>query len=98
MIVKRVGVASVAKIYGAICAAIGLVIGFVVALASLVGAGMADSAEGALLGPLFGAGAVIIAPVFYGVMGLIGGALGAILYNVFAGMVGGVRLEVEAAG
>jgi hypothetical protein len=31
----------------------------------------------------------------YGVMGLIGGALGAVLYNVFAGMVGGVDLEIE---
>lgn len=95
MVVKRVGVASVAKIYGAISAAVGLVIGFFFALASLVGAGMAESAEGAFLGPIFGVGAVIIAPIFYGVMGLIGGAVTAVLYNVFAGMVGGVRLEVE---
>ena len=95
MVVKRVGVGSVAKIYGAISAAFGLVIGCVFALASLVGAGMADSTESAFLGPIFGAGAIVALPIFYGVMGLIGGAVGALLYNVFAGMVGGVSIEVE---
>ena len=34
-------------------------------------------------------------PIFYGVMGLLAGALGAVLYNVFAGMVGGVAIDVE---
>ena len=95
MVVKRVGVASVAKIYGAISATMGLVFGCILALASLVGAGMADSAESAILGPIFGVGAIIAMPIFYGIMGLLGGALAAVLYNVFAGMVGGVSVEVE---
>ena len=95
MIVKSVGVGSVAKIYGAISAGVGLVIGICFALASVVGAGLAESTEASFFGPLLGAGAVIALPVFYGIMGIIGGALGAVLYNVFAGMVGGVRVEVE---
>jgi hypothetical protein len=95
MIVKRVGVASVAKIYGAISAAVGLLIGIVFALASVVGAGLAETREAAFLGPVLGVGAVIALPIFYGCMGLIGGAISAALYNLFAGMVGGVRLEVE---
>lgn len=95
MIVRRVGVASVAKIYGAISGAFGLVAGLFLALASVVGAGLADSSDVSFLGPLLGVGAVIALPVFYGVMGFVAGAIGAALYNVFAGMVGGVEIDVE---
>jgi len=95
MIVKSVGVASVAKMYGAISAGVGLLIGVCIALASLVGAGFADTSEQAMFAPILGVGAVVIMPILYGVMGAIGGAIGAILYNVFAGMVGGVALNIE---
>jgi hypothetical protein len=95
MIVKSVGVVSVARMYGAICAAAGLLIGILFALASMVGAGLAESSEVGFLGPMLGAGAVIALPIIYGIMGFIAGAIGAVLYNVFAGMVGGVRIEVE---
>ena len=95
MVVKSIGVASAAKIYGAISAAFGLVFGLLLALGSLLGAGLSDTSEGAFFAPILGVGAIIILPIFYGVMGLIGGAIGAVLYNVFAGMVGGVRLDVE---
>jgi hypothetical protein len=95
MIVKRVGVASVAKIYGAITAAFGLLIGLMFATASLIGAGFADSGPEAIMGPIFGVGAIIALPIMYGVMGLIGGAIGALLYNAFAALVGGVELDIE---
>lgn len=95
MIVRRVGVASVAKIYGAISGAFGLVAGLFLALASVVGAGLADSGDASFLGPLLGVGAVIALPVFYGVLGFVAGAAGAALYNLFAGMVGGVEIDVE---
>lgn len=39
--------------------------------------------------------AVIIYPLFLGVVGLIGGLLTAIIYNVVVGWVGGVEIEVE---
>lgn len=39
MVVKRVGVASVARIYGAISAAFGLLFGLLFALGSVIGAG-----------------------------------------------------------
>jgi len=95
MVVKSIGVVSVAKMYGAICAAAGLLIGILFALASVVGAGLAESSEVGFLGPMLGAGAVVALPIVYGIMGFIAGAIGAVLYNVFAGMVGGVRIEVE---
>lgn len=95
MVVKRIGVASVAKIYGAISAAFGLLAGCIIAVGSLMSLGFADSNEASFLAPVFGMGAVVFLPIFYGIMGLVMGALGAVLYNVFAGMVGGVVIETE---
>ena len=95
MIVKRVGVLSVAKVYGALTAAMGLLFGLVLAAASSIGFGAAGDNAPPFIGAMFGAGAVILLPIFYGCMGLIGGAIGAALYNVFAGLVGGVSIEVE---
>jgi hypothetical protein len=95
MVVKSVGVVSVGKMYGAITAAMGLLFGIGIALFSVLGAGLADSTESAILGPVLGVGAVIVLPIFYGVLGFIGGVIGAVLYNVFAAMVGGVEIQTE---
>lgn len=96
MIVRRIGVWSAARIYGAMTACIGLLFGGIVALASMLGAGFAGPEDGpAWLAGLLGIGAVIVLPIAYGVMGLIGGALGALLYNLFAAMVGGVEVDVS---
>jgi hypothetical protein len=55
-----------------------------------------EAGDGApFLGALFGVGAIIVLPIFYGVLGFIAFAIGAVLYNVLAGMVGGLRVEVE---
>ena len=95
MIVKRLGVASVARIYGAITAAFGLLAGLIFAMASVLGAGFSETSEGAMFAPILGIGAIVVLPIIYGVMGLVGGAIGALLYNAFAGMVGGVELDLE---
>jgi hypothetical protein len=95
MVVKSVGVVSVGKIYGAITAAMGLLFGIGIALFSVLGAGLAETTESAILGPVLGVGAVIVLPIFYGVLGFIGGLIGAALYNVFAAMVGGVEIQTE---
>jgi hypothetical protein len=95
MVVKSLGVVSVGKMYGAITAAMGLLFGIGIALFSVLGAGLADSTESAILGPVLGVGAVIVLPIFYGVLGFIGGVIGAALYNLFAAMVGGVEIQTE---
>lgn len=46
-------------------------------------------------GVIFGIGAVVFMPLFYGVAGLIGGLIGSLLYNAAAGLFGGFVLEVE---
>jgi len=93
MILKRVGVLSVGKIMGGLYAVLGLFIGAIVALLSMLGATF--SGRDALPG-LLGVGAIIIAPIVYGATGFIGGIIGAVLYNVAGGLIGGIELEFES--
>ena len=97
MIVRRVGVWSVARMYATMAATMGLLLGLLFACLSLVGAGFASQNPElpAGMAAAFGVGAVIILPIMYGVFGLIGGAIGAALYNLFAGMVGGVEVDIS---
>jgi len=95
MVITRIGAWSLGRIYGAISAAFGLLLGLVFAAAALIGSGLgANDDIPAGLGGLLGVGAVIFLPLFYGVAGLLLGALAAALYNFFAGMVGGVKIDV----
>ena len=96
MVIRRLGVWSVARIYGVITAAIGLLAGLFFALFSVAGAGLANDADAPTwIMPIFGVGAIIVLPLVYGVMGVVSGAIGALIYNAFAGMVGGISIEVE---
>lgn len=102
MIVKRIGVWSLAKISGLVYGGMGLIFGAIFGLFSLVGMGMASVAANqsggaveALFSMLFGAGAVLLMPLFYGLMGLVIGAITAFIYNLVARLVGGLRIDVE---
>jgi hypothetical protein len=99
MVLKEVGVGSVAKLMGVLYAAIGVVLGLIVACISLLGgmAGVAGS-EAANAMPFagaFGLAAVVGLPVLYGLLGAIGGAIGAALFNLAARLVGGIELRLE---
>ena len=98
MIIKRIGVLSCAKVVGATYAALGLVIGFFVSIFSMLGialgqAATEDGAITALVGALFGLGAIVFFPLFYGLLGMLGGALSAVIYNLVAGAIGGLEIE-----
>lgn len=100
--IRRVGVLSVGKVMGLTYALFGLIVGGLFALFSFFGAAfgtaMAESAGeagGAIFGALFGVGAIIFLPIFYGILGFLGGVLGAAFYNLVAGAVGGVELELS---
>jgi hypothetical protein len=99
MVIRRVGVGSVAKIAGVLYAIMGLIMGCFFALFAMAGAGLgaaaSDEAMPLWFAPMFGAGAIIIFPIFYGVLGAIFAAIGAALYNLIAGMIGGLQIEVE---
>ncbi|HSL84069.1 MAG TPA: hypothetical protein VLF66_14955, partial [Thermoanaerobaculia bacterium] len=47
-----------------------------------------------MFGLLFGVGAVVLLPIFYGLMGFLAGLLTAALYNLAARVVGGLELEL----
>jgi hypothetical protein len=99
MILHRVGVLSCAKVFGAVYGGIGLIVGFFFSLIGMLQGlflGGTDLGAGAAaFGFLFGIGAIVIMPVAYGVMGFVGGALGAFIYNLVSGFVGGMELELR---
>jgi hypothetical protein len=77
-------------------AAMGLIFGALFAFIGVIGSSLAPrSDQGALFGAMFGVGAIVALPLFYGVLGVVIGALSAWLYNVFAGVVGGIEVQLE---
>jgi len=95
MVLKRVGPLSAAKIAGALYVLIGLVMGALFALVATLGFGaLPDDAPGGF-GLLFGVGALVWAPIFYGLLGFFGALIVAGLYNLMAGLVGGVELDLQ---
>ena len=100
MLIKRVGVISSAKISGLIGAGIGLLIGLIYGLIMMtVGAALMaqEGGPGAGFGVIGGLAVIIMAPIFYAVFAFVVGALYALIYNVAAGFVGGIELELESA-
>src|SRR5215210_1807289 len=99
--IKRVGVFSCAKIYSITLAAMGLLIGIIYGLIFMVvgGAMMAgggrDSGTAGASSLVIGLVMMIAIPVFYGIIGFIGGIIGGWVYNVASGIVGGLELELE---
>jgi hypothetical protein len=97
MIIKSVGILSVARIVAAIYAIFGLIAGVFLSLMALVGVGLNNeiSSQASWMGPFFGFGAVLALPVIYFVLGFLGGAIGAWVFNNVAQAVGGLEIELE---
>lgn len=83
-IVKAIGVLSVAKITGVIGALIGLVFGIPFTVVYFTD-------------PALGAGwlALVALPLLYGLVGFLGGALYAWLYNIVSRWVGGIEVDLS---
>jgi hypothetical protein len=93
MVINRIGAFSLAKLSGMLYALIGLIAGALISLVSMAGAAFGGDDAG-MFGAMFGVGAIILLPIFYGCMGFVFSLIGAWLYNLLAGMVGGVELDV----
>lgn len=85
---------------GALYACMGLIFLPFLVLGAVAGAFVPSSEQSAgapppalLAGIMFGFG--IFMPIIYGVMGFVGGIIAAALYNLFAGWIGGIEVEVE---
>jgi hypothetical protein len=101
--IRKMGVLSLAKIYGLMMLVISLIIaipyGLVIIGWSIFGGSMVGGNAGRLMGGggvVAGIAIMIGLPIFYGIFGFIFGAIGALVYNLFAGLVGGIEIEVEA--
>jgi hypothetical protein len=100
MVIKRIGVLKAAIVQACIMGLFGLLFGlcflfFGTLLGSMLGSAASNAGAGAGLGMLGGIGMVIFLPIMYGVTGFVAGAIGAAIYNLVAGWVGGIELEVE---
>jgi hypothetical protein len=100
MVIKRVSPMSVAKVSFVLYAVIGLIVGgcfalFGAAMGSLASLGGGEQHASMFPAAFFGVGAVIILPIVYGVMAAIFGAIGAFVYNIVSGWVGGIEIEVQ---
>jgi hypothetical protein len=94
---KRVGALSFAKMQGAVMGVMGLIIGLIYG-AILAVTGIVTLVGGQKAGIMLlvgGVAAVFLAPLFYAALGFLFGALSAWVYNVVAGRIGGIELELE---
>lgn len=98
---KRIGPGSAFKVGLVTYGILGLVVGVCIALFSMVAGSLgslAGSQAGAgtrALGLGMGLGAILIAPIFYGILGGISAALGALIYNLAAGWMGGLEVDIS---
>jgi hypothetical protein len=98
---KRIGPGSAFKIGLITYAILGLVLGIFAAsisgiLGSLGGALGQSGAPGAkFFGLGMGFGAVIFFPICYGLIGGVFAAIGAVIYNLVAGWVGGLEVDIS---
>ena len=103
MAIRRFNVFSVAKIQGFLAFVIGLLIGVIYGFAFMIfGAAISSLAPQGDSQAMGGVGAIVIGlvimiavPILYGILGFIGGAIGALVYNLAAGVVGGLKFELE---
>ena len=85
-VLRRIGVLSVAKVTAVIFAIVGLVVAVPFGLVVMARGAAAELSLLWLVG----------LPILYAAGGFVGGALYAWLYNVVAGWIGGIELDLES--
>lgn len=99
--IKKIDILSAAKMYAVMGAIIGLIIGVIYGLftilfgAMMMGFGQKEGLAAGGGSILIGIVMMIAIPIMYAIAGFIGGVIGALIYNIFAKMVGGIEMEVE---
>ena len=93
MKLRRIGVLSAGKIAGIFYALIGLFAGFIFSMIAMIG--MSVGSDLGIWELVMGVGAIIFMPIVYGLMGFVGGISSAAIYNLIAGLIGGLEIELE---
>ncbi len=89
-VIKKIDVGSAAKVYGLTLGILGFVIGMIFSsISSLVGDEIPISGAG------LGVAMLIFIPIVYGIIGVVFGAIGAVIYNFVAAKFGGLEIEIS---
>ena len=94
--ITRLDVRSVALMVGAVMAVVSLL--FCLLFFSVLSLPFTNMRLGGYeRGLMFGGGLffIILLPIIYGAMGLISGALSAVVYNFIAGRIGGIKIYIR---
>jgi hypothetical protein len=99
---KRIAPLQAGKILAAIYGLFSLIMVPFILMFTVVSSFAAQQAGGSGGPPLpfmfgMGLGFMVLMPVFYAVMGFLGGVLGAAIYNLIAKWIGGFEFEFESA-
>ena len=92
--INNVGVFSFGKILAVICGILGLIAGFFMSLITL-GMGLMMGYAVLNIGLVSVFGAIIVMPILCTVIGYVGGAIIAMIFNVITGFVGGLEVDIE---
>jgi hypothetical protein len=94
--VRSINVVQLALMYGLICAVFGVILGLILAFAFLVAPTMTATTGLPSLGPV----GIVLFPILYAILlfiaGFIEGLIIAALYNLVAGWIGGVEVQLES--
>jgi hypothetical protein len=93
--VKRIGPGSAFKVGLALYGFLGLIFGVIFGLVSMLGGAVAAPAQAGVFRMFFGVGAIIALPLIYGIFGGIIAAITAAVYNLVAGVVGGLEVDIN---
>ena len=92
---KRLKVWPMSRIYAVLMAIMGFILGIFYFILGRVSSSLGISSQETELFIKFGAAAIIILPIIYGLLGLVLGALSAFLYNLVARWVGGIEIQFD---
>jgi len=96
--IKKLDIISCAKIHAVVLAIFGLIVGlFIGAFSSLISSFSDDADEVGFKFKSFGLFSIIIFPIIYAIAGFIGGLITGAIYNLVAGWVGGIKIELKDA-
>ncbi len=94
-VLKRISPASAFKVGLAAYGALGLILGVFCSLIALGTPVFARHAHPMFVGRFVGVFAVIVCPIVYGILGGIAAVIGAAIYNLAAGWVGGLEVDIS---